>query len=77
MSETAGCGNCGNPRFDPVDVTDDGDMILKCRECGEKLLLRNFLPTDSPNKDGDVFSKKCIKGLREDMRRAQSRQRQS
>jgi hypothetical protein len=68
--ETAGCENCGNMRFDPVDIRDNGDMLLKCRGCGKALLLVHALSTDVPDKDGNVYSKGCIAKIREGLKGA-------
>lgn len=71
---TCGCFNCGNNRFDPIDIEDEnGDMILKCMECGTTLVVSHAFQPGVPDKNGNAISKECLRGLSEKVRNNEQR----
>lgn len=57
-----GCPKCGTNRFEPIQITDRGDMHLKCVECGTPVIAKDMW-TDAPDRNGNVYLPGCCKGI--------------
>jgi hypothetical protein len=53
---------CGANRFEAMRIADNGDMYLKCIECGAHMVAGNAWP-DTPDRNGNVYAPGGFKGI--------------